>query len=368
MARLSLLVTIAALLAVVAMGADDAAPWLELIPNPNPIVVDRALPGADALVSIELVSRATRGVKIENVTMAYLKGPGVLTTRQEGEAFFRKGALPRADRIEAGSRETWTAICLDALPSDADAVRFDVALAARRKLRLERSSQSIVVPILPAPSPSHLYPPFRGHWQVTQGHSCQSNHRLGSRGADFAWDFAALDREGSSRHSAEGASFGREVLAPVSGKVVRVVSDIEDNRGLTTYPRRSVLDDLKRPDWVYGNYIVIEHEGRYVLLGHLQMGSIQVETGARVERGAVVARVGNSGNAINAHIHMHVMDGPDPRDLAVHGIPARLTDYVEIRAATGSDAKDMLVRRVRSGDPPEGSVVAPDSEAPRRAD
>ena len=44
----------------------------------------------------------------------------------------------------------------------------------------------------------------------------------------------------------------------------------------------------------------------------------------------------------------------------MRGIPARLADYVEIRAAAGGDAHDVMVRRVRLGDPPDGSVVAPD--------
>lgn len=302
-------------------------------------------------------------MRVEGVAIAYLQGGTVLASKDLTASFFESSRLPRPEKIEGASRETWPGVCLEGLPDRADAVRFDLALVERRGLRLERSRQSIVVPVASAPPPVRLSLPFRGHWAVSQGHGCGSNHRMGGRGGDFAWDFAFVDRDDGARRAREGASFGREVLSPVAGRVVRVVGDVEDNRGLDGYPRRSLVDDLKRPDWVYGNYAVIESGGRYVLLAHLERGSLAVAVGDEVVPGRVVGRAGNSGNTFRSHVHVHVMDRPDPGDPAVRGIPARLVDYVEIRGTGSGATSELLVRRMGEGDPPERSLVAPDIES-----
>jgi murein DD-endopeptidase MepM/ murein hydrolase activator NlpD len=44
-----------------------------------------------------------------------------------------------------------------------------------------------------------------------------------------------------------------------------------------------------------------------------------VKAGAKVKRGDVLGKVGNTGNTQAPHLHLHVMDGPSP--LQSNGIP-----------------------------------------------
>ena len=54
-----------------------------------------------------------------------------------------------------------------------------------------------------------------------------------------------------------------------------------------------------------GNNIVIDiGGGRYLLIGHLSPGSIQVKVGDQVKLGQPIAKVGNSGNTTQPHLHV----------------------------------------------------------------
>jgi murein DD-endopeptidase MepM/ murein hydrolase activator NlpD len=54
-----------------------------------------------------------------------------------------------------------------------------------------------------------------------------------------------------------------------------------------------------------GNNVVIDISGeRYLLMGHLSPGSIQVKVGDHVELGQQIAKVGNSGNTPEPHLHI----------------------------------------------------------------
>jgi murein DD-endopeptidase MepM/ murein hydrolase activator NlpD len=54
-----------------------------------------------------------------------------------------------------------------------------------------------------------------------------------------------------------------------------------------------------------GNNVVIDiGGGRYLLMGHLSPGSIQVKVGDHVKLGQQIAKVGNSGNTTEPHLHI----------------------------------------------------------------
>ena len=44
-----------------------------------------------------------------------------------------------------------------------------------------------------------------------------------------------------------------------------------------------------------------------MLLAHLQRGSVQVKAGDNVRTGQPIARVGNSGNLSEPHLHIHAV-------------------------------------------------------------
>ncbi len=66
-------------------------------------------------------------------------------------------------------------------------------------------------------------------------------------------------------------------------------------------------------------------DGVYVLYGHLMTGSITVKPGDTVKRGDVIAKLGNSGNTSESHLHFHVMNGPEP--LTATNLPWELDTF-----------------------------------------
>ena len=90
------------------------------------------------------------------------------------------------------------------------------------------------------------------------------------------------------------AIYGDPVHAPCSGRVVQM----ED--GLPDMPP-------PQPDRTHipGNHVLLECDGVHVLLAHFQPGTVRVRREQSIEAGAVIGRVGNSGNSNEPHLHIH---------------------------------------------------------------
>ena len=114
--------------------------------------------------------------------------------------------------------------------------------------------------------------------------------------------------------------FGASVLSPCPGRVVIAHDGEPDHQA-----RRSqltlllyILGQAGRvqggPAAIAGNHVVIatDERGPYILLAHLQKGSITVSAGDQVLEGAVVGGCGNSGNSTEPHVDLQAMDRPDP--------------------------------------------------------
>lgn len=71
-----------------------------------------------------------------------------------------------------------------------------------------------------------------------------------------------------------------------------------------------------------GNHVVIalSPSGPYVLLAHLQRGTVGVQPGDFVSAGQQVGACGNSGNSTQPHVHVQVIDTPR-FDETAHGVP-----------------------------------------------
>jgi hypothetical protein len=240
-----------------------------------------------------------------------------------------------------------------------------------------RKTQVLDLPLRPPDERPVLGLPFLGTWRVTQGHACDTNHRRGRLGGEFAWDFAAVSETGrsgspgfdTSHRNDESATFGRPILSPVAGTVVSVVDGIDDNDAQREFPRRSIVESVRAPRWVFGNHIVLDAgQGVFVLVAHLRKDSAAVEPGAAVAVGDRLASAGNSGNTMLPHVHVQVMDRADPADPNVSGIPALFRDYIEILASGSTPQREAVVRRVAAGDPPQGSIVVTTEAVPRDPD
>jgi murein DD-endopeptidase MepM/ murein hydrolase activator NlpD len=67
------------------------------------------------------------------------------------------------------------------------------------------------------------------------------------------------------------------------------------------------------PVGLAGNHVIIAIEGTgpFLLLAHLQRGSVQLPPGQWVREGDPVGRCGNSGNSTEPHLHLQVSDSTD---------------------------------------------------------
>lgn len=369
-ARLASLLTLAAAGSVARGGAAlPAGRWLEIETRPATAVVHGSPGSADALLHVSIRNLSGRPLKLVRARASYFRGQGAVGAAAHGGGGLGEASFLRLPvGLSPSERLDWQAICLEGVPEGAHRVRLEFDVLARRGARRHWRTEA-VESRLEETVPVVLHLPFEaGFWKVTQGHGCRTQHRLGGRGQEFAWDFVALGPAGQGSGAARDRAwknrdlptFGRPVRAPAAGRVVRVVNDVPDNEGAREYPRRSLLDDLAHPDWVFGNYVVLEAgKGAYVLLAHLEQGSVLVAPGQLVEAGEQIARAGNSGNSIHPHVHLHVMDRPDPSDNEVQGLPASLADYREITIVSSGPHTDYYARHVAVGDPPEGAVVAP---------
>jgi hypothetical protein len=172
--------------------------------------------------------------------------------------------------------------------------------------------------------------PVRGDWYVgSGGRSVLLNHHYPLAQQRDAVDISiAHPGAAVSSDPRTFPAFGQTVYAPADGAVVAVQDQFPD------LPVGA--SDRVHPA---GNNVVLQiGRERYVLMAHLQQGSVAVTVGQQVRRGEPLARVGNSGNTSEPHLHLQVQSGPAlmtadsrgwTRDL--HTFPIELRDTVRIR-------------------------------------
>lgn len=133
----------------------------------------------------------------------------------------------------------------------------------------------------------------------------------------FAIDWEQADSDnrlvkGDTKTLSNYMIYGREVLAVADGTVMSSRNDLPEQVP-GALPQGMTIDEAD------GNFVVLDIGGSYVLFAHMQPGSVTVKAGAKVKRGDVLGKVGNTGNTQAPHLHLHVMDGPSP--LLSNGMP-----------------------------------------------
>jgi murein DD-endopeptidase MepM/ murein hydrolase activator NlpD len=113
----------------------------------------------------------------------------------------------------------------------------------------------------------------------------------------------------------------------IYGKKAIAVSDVTVVKVIEGLPEQvpGVFPADISPEEADGNSVILDLGGNYALYAHFQPGSIRVEEGERVERGEVLALVGNSGNGLAPHLHFHVMNGS--LSLASNGLPYEIDSF-----------------------------------------
>lgn len=215
--------------------------------------------------------------------------------------------------------------------------------------------------------PLTLSLPFEGRWLAQNSPARRvPSHGTEQFGMAHAIDFVHVGERGRSAPIGLGAflgtepperfaGFGAPILAPCDGTVVAVHDGEPDHVArrspLTLLPYMLTQATRVREGIaaVAGNYVTLEHHGRYVTLVHLQRGSLLVAPGDEVSDGAQLARCGNSGNSTEPHVHLQANDHPDMR--RARAVPIRFRDYREWpRRGTPGD--------VELGVPASGAIVA----------
>lgn len=195
-------------------------------------------------------------------------------------------------------------------------------------------------------TPLSLQPPLWGDWLALNppGH------------APHVHDFVGLDPDTGrmavggvveflvGRLRAEDAfGWSAPVLAPLDGQVVASHDGEPDRRRL--FPVIDAPATFLRPlfhrgrlEKVAGNHLVVSTAAGFILVAHLREGSLTVREGDEVRAGQPLASVGNSGNSMGPHLHIQVMEGPDPFTDRV--IPYRLVGFQEFEDGTWTDRRD----------------------------
>jgi hypothetical protein len=142
-------------------------------------------------------------------------------------------------------------------------------------------------------------------WYVGQGGSSPLlNIHHGVAAQAYALDIVALDRFGRRargflpRRLNDYLVNDQPVYAPCSGRLVAAADGYLD----TTPPER----DEKN---IAGNFVAISCNDVTVFLAHLRQGSVIPSIGSMVANGERIARVGNSGNTTEPHLHIHAVQG-----------------------------------------------------------
>ena len=320
----------------------------------------------DALLTIDARNPGDKLVRVEHVRARYYEHETLVGTLDPATSIFTRAGLLSDPRVEPTRRDVWESLCLNPPTGATDRVRLEFDLVSRRGVHKERATQMLDVPLRAPVAPPVLALPVSGSWRITQGHTCDTKHRQGRLGGEYAWDLVAVTETGhsgvpgfdASHKNDDSATFGRKVTAPLAGTIVSVADGTDDNDAQREFPSRSAVESARAPLWIFGNHVILDAGGGvFVLLAHLRKGSLAVKPGQAVREGDVLGRAGNSGNTMLPHLHVQVMDGPNPDDPKVTGKPALFRDYVEFVASIDGRAIDGIFRRVASGDPPEGSVI-----------
>jgi Peptidase family M23 len=187
-----------------------------------------------------------------------------------------------------------------------------------------------VAPVRIRPRIPVVGPPLTGQGWVASNGCCEANGVHRSAGLPingqlyfaqrYAIDWVRLDAEGRLAHGDLSdvhsyTAYGADVVAVADGVIVATRNDLEDQVP-TNFPDPKTIT----PQTLLGNHIIQDlGDGFFAFYAHLQPGSVVVAPGARVRRGQVLAKVGNTGNTDAPHLHFHITAGPSA--VGSNGLP-----------------------------------------------
>jgi hypothetical protein len=190
--------------------------------------------------------------------------------------------------------------------------------------------------------------PFDSEWYtLAGGPALERNYHATTAAYRWGYDFAPVEE--GSRFEGEGVELsdyycvGEPVVAPADGEVVRVEQGRED------FPPREFDEES-----VLGNHVALRiEEGVYLFVAHLRQDSVPVEVSETVERGDKLGECGNSGRAVEPHVHIHLQDRN--QFPVAQGLPLRFSGYW----ANGESVDRGMPLGEGEGGEPAGQMVEP---------
>lgn len=149
--------------------------------------------------------------------------------------------------------------------------------------------------------------PFKGEWFTFWGGTTKmQNYHVTTRVQKGAFDFIIVGKNGrsyerSGTRNEDYYAFGQPLYAVCDATVAQVITGVEDNR-----------PTIMNPSQPLGNSVMLRTKnGEYIVYAHLEKGSLAVKEGDVVTKGQYLGNCGNSGNSSEAHLHLHIQDGPN---------------------------------------------------------
>lgn len=149
--------------------------------------------------------------------------------------------------------------------------------------------------------------PFKGHWLTFWGGDTKpQNYHVIDRAQRHAFDFLIIGKnnrtyERSGTRNEDYYAFGKPIYAVCDAEVVKVITGVEDNK-----------PGAMNPSQPLGNSVTLKTKnGEYIVYAHFENETVKVREGDSVVKGQFLGNCGNSGNSSEAHLHLHIQDGPD---------------------------------------------------------
>lgn len=152
---------------------------------------------------------------------------------------------------------------------------------------------------------------------ITQHRACMSQEFAFDVIGQSDVDLASLDRK--PNHISKYYIYHKEVLAIGDGVIIDIGDKFPESKmsdpNITEESRFELFKQLTQKiggvNAFCGNYIFIDHEnGEYSFYAHLSENTICIAKGDRVKQGDIIAKVGNTGNSTDPHLHFQLMDSP----------------------------------------------------------
>ena len=145
--------------------------------------------------------------------------------------------------------------------------------------------------------------PFNEEWTVAWGGTTVAeNYHVAHNNQKYAYDLF-IKKDGKTfkddaKKNENYYVFGKKIIAPCDGTVVKVIRDVKDN-----------FPGILNPEQVTGNTVILKTQNNeFILFAHFKENSVRVMENQIVKQGDVLGLCGNSGNSSEPHLHLSLQN------------------------------------------------------------